>query len=867
LLNNGKVLVSGGSTGTFYYSSSQIYDPATGTWEEAGDMSGGFGRYQHVSVLQNDGRVLIAGGVGPTSYLSSSQLFTPQTYDIYMQKFNASGTPAWTEDKRVNTDDGNRGTSSPNHPANYDHLSPSISIDGSSNLVVAWQEARNSVYGDDIYAQKLDSSGNKLWPDTGVGTKNTWEETGNLNTARRWLSGILLKNGKVLISGGEQDSGVPYYTSEIFDPSTSTWTTTGSLNTSRRHHLTVMLSNGRAITVGGVGGVTDDILSTSEIYDPQLGTWTITGTLLGGANYGARYLFDLVALNNGKALAIGGNNNIGTVKYLSSAQLYDPATGTWSNTGNLNTSRRNFAATVLLNGKVLVNGGRNTLTNLSSSEIYDPLTGSWQSVGNLSFGRRGHSSVLLSNGRVLTTGGTNGVITHSSAELFNPESLAWSQTGNMNKARKSLELALLNNGKVLAVGGDDGSDYYSSTELYDPSTGTWELVGNMSYSRTENRLTVLLRSGQVLSAGGYYASGVNYFPEQTEIFTPSSDIQISNDGSATNRTGVPRPEYPNNGPGWVGEQKNPVVAVDSNNDFIFAWEDDRYGVTQDWGLSTHEYQNNYGAAGGCNGGGYRSSCGAISAVLSRPLRIMGQKINAEGTAKQWGNGGSNLNNPEDLILTATGDQNTNPAIATSGTEVYVAWETNGGNNIMGSRRSNIYSQKFDSSGSSQWGGSWEETGNIHRSRDEGNVTLLNNGKVLLAGGKDGGDNSELSTCELYNPLTGSWTLTGNLNSKREAHRQVILGNGKVIVVGGDQGDPKIHLSTTEIYDPSTGTWSNSGNLTTERRAFSLSLLDNGKVIAFGGYNGSYLNSAELYDSSSGNWSAADSLNTVRGMLN
>ena len=59
--------------------------------------------------------------------------------------------------------------------------------------------------------------------------------------------------------------------------------------------------------------------------------------------------------------------------YLSSAELYDPATGSWSNTGSLGTARQSHTATLLASGKVLVAGGIDSNINTSSSaELYDP---------------------------------------------------------------------------------------------------------------------------------------------------------------------------------------------------------------------------------------------------------------------------------------------------------------------------------------------------------------------------------------------------------------------------------------------------------------------------------------------------------------
>jgi Galactose oxidase, central domain len=89
-------------------------------------------------------------------------------------------------------------------------------------------------------------------------------------------------------------------------------------------------------------------------------------------------------LPNGKVLVAGGNTN-GTT--LATAELYDPATGTWTATGSLATARWLHTATLLRNGKVLVAGGADTNFNaFASAELYDPANGTWTATGSLGTG-------------------------------------------------------------------------------------------------------------------------------------------------------------------------------------------------------------------------------------------------------------------------------------------------------------------------------------------------------------------------------------------------------------------------------------------------------------------------------------------------
>src|SRR5439155_26760647 len=105
------------------------------------------------------------------------------------------------------------------------------------------------------------------------------------------------------------------------------------------------------------------------------------------------------------------------------------------------------------------------------------------------------------------------------------------------------------------------------------------------------------------------------------------------------------------------------------------------------------------------------------------------------------------------------------------------------------------------------------TGSLNTARESHTATLLANGKVLVAGGEDGG--VSLTSAELYDPASGSWSATGSLNTARHVHTATLLPNGKVLVAGRlvTSNTP---LTNAELYDPASGSWSATGSLNTAR---------------------------------------------------
>jgi N-acetylneuraminic acid mutarotase len=477
LLPGGKVLVAGGTGsgtgggGGAYLFSSELYDPATGTWTVTGSLNAR--RTSHTATLLTNGLVLVAGGTAAGVNLASAELYNPSV-----------GT--WAT------------TTTPLIMARQDHTATLLP---NGKVLVAGGLNPGALSTAELYDP----------------VAATWSSAGSMSTARYLHEASLLPNGKVLVTGGIDSSGaLRTATAELFDPVAGTWASTISMNVGRDLHTSTVLPNGRVLVVSGIAN--SGATTTAELYDPAInpatGTWTTaTGTL----NF-PRKFFTLTLLPNGKVLAAGGFDT--NFLAMTNSELYDPSTTLWTVTGSQNVPRYDHTATLLPNGGVLVAGGYDT-TYLASAERYDPVSGTWSLTGSMTTPRIYHTATLLTNGLVLVAGGgstaTNSL---ASAELFNPATGTWALTGSLNDSRAGATAVLLPNGKVLVAGGIQGNNDISSAELYDPSMGLWTKINPMSTQRIYHSMT-LLPNGQVLVAGGENSGG-NL--ASAELYNPATGL-------------------------------------------------------------------------------------------------------------------------------------------------------------------------------------------------------------------------------------------------------------------------------------------------------------------------------------------------------
>jgi len=155
----------------------------------------------------------------------------------------------------------------------------------------------------------------------------------------------------------------------------------------------------------------------------------------------------------------------------------------WTSAGRMAETRVGHTATLLRDGRVLVAGGfadgeANSVR--VSAELYDPANGSWSRTGDMLQARAGHTATLLADGTVLVAGGgTTPTDFLDSAELFDPNTGSWRATGKLHAPLANAAAVLLPDGRVLLVGGESSGDPQRTAQLYDPVKRTWSFTGEM----------------------------------------------------------------------------------------------------------------------------------------------------------------------------------------------------------------------------------------------------------------------------------------------------------------------------------------------------------------------------------------------------
>jgi len=683
--------------------------------------------------------------------------------------------------------------------------------------------------------------------------------TGTLPVGRASYPATRLPNGKILIAGGIDPSWNVLSTALLYDPATGTFTPTGPMNSPRAAHTATLLTNGKVLVAGGVSEVaacTSGLVGSAELYDPASGTFTlIPGNMV---NY--RFNYSATPLPDGRVLLAGGGSCAGTQRIvLNTAELYDPQTNMFTATAGplAGGARETPSATLLPTGKVLIAGGDGGAGALATAELFDPASDTFSLTGSMSVARDIHVAVLLADGRVLVAGGNSGSTLHSSAELYDPFTGAFKPTGSMKVAGTGRRGTLLPNGLVLIEGGGGDTGALSSAELFNPATGSFSLTGSMAFVRLSHTAT-LLPNGTVLVVGGYHAGG--NFALTAEVFYPT-DPPFAAPGCLFERTGSMLTSRLNYTATLLPNGKVLVAGGMTSGGAVLASAElydpftgvfspaGNMGTARELHTATLLPNGKVLIAGGFDGTNTLNSAEVYDASGGGSFSSVGvmkaKRINHTATLLPDGtvliDGGSESSTTAELYDPIAGTFTfTAGSMATKRQDHTATLLPNGMVLLTGTALgSGASAELYDPATKT-----FSATGSMGSARLDHTATLLPNGKVLVAGGFDGID-STLNSAEVFDPALGSFTSVGTMGTPRRVHTATLLPNGKVLIAGGVDNSYNV-LASAELFDPTTGTFTATGSLGSGRANHAATLLPNGKVLVSGGGGAVVLASAELY---------------------
>lgn len=323
-----------------------------------------------------------------------------------------------------------------------------------------------------------------------------------------------LADGSVLVAGGIGQLNTVPASSLLFRPSTGTFEPIAPIGQPRIGHSSARLPDGRVLLAGGYLLHQIPALASTEVFDPATQTFSPGPTLVS-----PRYASPVVTLPDGSPMFIGGLAFRSQVFATPSVESYESATGRMRSRANMLQPRWGHTATRLLDGRVLVTGGReNTLmidpyvATLRTAEIYNPASDTWQPTGSMRFSRIDHLAAILPDGRVLIAGGTTtediGPIDQVlQTEIFDPATGTFSLGPTLVHPHTSGNAVVLNDGRVLLLGGTNSNGTtIEKTEIYNPVSGSITPGPDMRDWRMKAAVS-LLDSGEVLIVGGDNSGG------------------------------------------------------------------------------------------------------------------------------------------------------------------------------------------------------------------------------------------------------------------------------------------------------------------------------------------------------------------------
>jgi hypothetical protein len=318
-----------------------------------------------------------------------------------------------------------------------------------------------------------------------------------LPAERRGFVMVTLADGRALVVGGDRaaaDGPQPPGSAVVYNPVTGTWTPTAPYAGERRvHHTATLLADGRVLVSGGRWADWRESSPPADaVYDPAADTWTTIAE-----DPAHRYQAAAARLLDGRVLVVGGHEvrHSTQQRSISTASVFDPASGTWARTGDLGDQHSGTTVVVEPGGTALAAGGGGT----RPVERWDPVTGQWTAAPV----DVGHETASLSEARLVPLPGGAALVSVYGGVAVVDASGTWRKGASPRVTRRGATLTVLPSGEVLAAGGvvaDHRVPDAAEGEFYDPRTDLWR-DATLGATRSGAQ-AVVVGGGDVLLVGG-----------------------------------------------------------------------------------------------------------------------------------------------------------------------------------------------------------------------------------------------------------------------------------------------------------------------------------------------------------------------------
>lgn len=579
-----------------------------------------------------------------------------------------------------------------------------------------------------------------------------------------------------------------------------------------------------------------------------------------------------IVLNDGRVMVLGGQ---GVGNNLQQTEIFDPLTNRWTPTAPMLAPRYFLTSVLLKDGRVFVIGG----TTGQGAEVYDPFSDVWSPIPNAPAGPiwGGVTCSLLPDGRVFCAGGHNQTVSLADAQVFDPSTNTWTVRAPMTFPR-SLHAAALLNGKILVTGGHDygAAVDRAECELYDPATDTWATVAPL-HQRHNAHAATLLTNGKVLVVGGDSSN-------LPELYDPTANSwTVLANAPNERREHLTTTLLPSGHVFIAGGSDNGVNAYSTTHLY------DPFTDTWSMGPALATARRGHNAAVLANGqvlvsGGVNPADLELTSAELLDLGAPGFNVTApalqdwrshyavvllDGRVLFAGGHGAEPAHARTQATLYDAENTVNAWPATTPLLTASAWGTAtlledgrvlvvGGRSgapgdPAGAKRVQLFSPQTES---------WRYGPELPQaSRMLHTATVLPDGRVLIAGGVDE-NNQALAGCLLFDAATETFTPTGAMQKPRALHTATLLLDGTVLVTSE---------GTAEFYDVASGTWAATGSPSIAREPAGLfdqpnmhtaTLLASGKVLVTGGV-GSATATAEMYEPASHSWRSVGALSQTR----